>query len=75
MRKEEVKGLNKCKIAKDYGKKAAMWVEKRRVANRGKISFSEGGGNKYPFSDRNIDLCIDLLAQSRPLLYLAGHPL
>jgi hypothetical protein len=44
MRKGEVKGKNKCKIGKNYRKKATMGVEKRRVARGGKISFSEGEG-------------------------------
>jgi hypothetical protein len=39
----------------ELSKKAMMGVEKRCVARGGKISFSEGGGGKILFLDRNID--------------------
>jgi hypothetical protein len=44
MRKEDVNGSNKCKIRKNYGKKAKMGVEKRRVARGKKNVIFRGGG-------------------------------
>jgi hypothetical protein len=49
MKKGEIKGQNKCKIGKNKAKKAMMGVKKRHVVRGEKISFSEGGGDKFRF--------------------------